>query len=388
MPGFKILTAGKSLFSRNPNNKSKMIPKDLTTSRDIALVRLVSQQISDPSISSARKVVSWMGAMQAQDFEWVKWAVGLRMGKATRNEVEAAYNKGEILRTHLLRPTWHMVAREDLVWILELTSANIKTRYIPRNRYLGLSNTIFKQSEKVIQRTLETKGESTREELIAELNKAKISTAENRASHLLATAELDCLICSGALRDGKITYALLEKRIPKPAHLNKEEALASLAKRFLLSRSPASLDDFKWWSGLSAKDSRIGIAANKDSFEATQVEGKEILVNKLERFPAKPGQIQLLPAFDEFIISYADRGAFLPRSKQTKAVSNNGIFRPTAVRDGQVIGIWKPLAKPDSILIEVTLFEGTRLSEKIVLEKTVQRYGDFLGKTIDILFNQ
>lgn len=360
----------------------------ILTKLDIARLRLRSQWIAKPKVKSSHEVVTWMGAMQAQDFEGVKWAIGLRMAKATEDNIEDAYNSGEILRTHILRPTWHIVAREDLVWMLELTASNIKTRYLSRERSLGLTRSIIKQSEKVILRRLENKESSTREELISELNSHGILTDLNRASHLLAATELDGLICSGPIQDGKITYALLEKRISKIVHLAKEEALAALAKRYFLSCSPATLEDFKWWSGLSLKDARIGIETIKEKFKSIEINGKQYWVSKSENSIDELHDIHLLPAFDEFVISYANRTASLPYSKKVKAVSNNGIFHPTVELDGQVIGIWVPIDKPDSIKLNISLFDNSLLLKENKYEKSVLKLSKFKNQPIEILFTQ
>ena len=169
----------------------------------ISHVRLANQQISSACFKTAREVVGWMGAMQAQDFSMAKWAVGLRLPGATINAIDDAFNQGEILRTHLLRPMWHLVASDDIRWMLHLTAPRIKTSLRSRHRELELTETIIIRSQSVIEKVLNVGGYLTREELVDELTQAKISTDQNRASHLLMRAELDGLICSGASRDGK-----------------------------------------------------------------------------------------------------------------------------------------------------------------------------------------
>jgi hypothetical protein len=211
---------------------------------DVSILRLVSQQINAKKFNNVKNIVSWMCAMQAQDYAMAKWAIGIRLTNSNENIIRNAINKGEILRTHLLRPTWHFVSVDDISWILKLTAPKIKASLKHRQKYLGLSQAVLTKSDKIIIKALRNRKNLTREELKIELEKAKIPTDNNRLSHILVSAELDGIVCSGPEKGNKPTYALLSERAPNKQNLTKDESLAELAKRYFSSHSPATIQDF------------------------------------------------------------------------------------------------------------------------------------------------
>jgi hypothetical protein len=346
---------------------------------EIANHRLVSQRIAGTEFISPVQLVAWMGAMQAQDYAMVKWAVGLRLLQATDNDVEDAINKAEILRIHVMRPTWHLVSADDIYWMLDLTAQNIKRGMQARHKELGLTEALLSKSRKVIEKTLRDGISFTRDELIPLLNKAGIPTDQNRASHIFASAELDGLICSGVVKHGKQTFALLNDRVPKIKRLSREEALSSLAKRYFTSHGPATLDDFNWWSGLSAGDSKRGLDMVKPELSSIVVDDKIYWFAEHD-FKIKDTAF-LLPAFDEFIISYKDRSATLTDRDHKQAVSSNGIFHHTVVINGETVGVWKRTIKKDSVHIGFEYFAPpATVNKKISAESN--RYAAFLGKVL------
>jgi hypothetical protein len=350
--------------------------------KDIANLRLASQQIAGTKFTSSKDIVAWMGAMQAQDYAMSKWAVGVRLPNSTEKTIEAALDKGEVIRTHVLRPTWHLVAADDLRWMLALTAPQIKAGMKSRNKELGLTEAILLKSRKVLEKTLRDGNHSTREELIAALNKANIGTDENRASHIFMEAELESLICSGATKNGKQTFSLLEERIPATQPLGRDEALASLAGRYFSSHGPAALEDFDWWSGLSAGDAKRALEMVKSDFASEVVEGKTYWFAQAN-FKSKESAF-LLPAFDEFIISYKDRGATLTFKNHKQAVSNNGMFYPTVVVNGETIGVWKRAIKKDRAIVEFAYFTKPKPALQKLIETVSVRYGEFLGRKVEM----
>ncbi len=348
---------------------------------EISRTRLISQNIGEKSLKTCKEVVRWMGAMQAQDFGMSKWAIGVRLPNPTENEITRAINSGEILRTHLLRPTWHYVSNDDIYWMLALTAPQIKPAFKSRHSDLGITKEILKKSYEVLEKALRDGTHLTREEAITELAKVKIATDQNRASHLFAWAELEGLICSGALKDGKPTYALLDERVPTKKSLTKQEALATLAKTYFSSRSPATLQDFVWWSGLSIKEAKQALDSVTTDFKSETINSKTYWYSESPRSPKKElDSVYLLPAFDEFIISYKDRTATMPFETHKKAVSDNGIFRPIIVVNGQVRGIWKRIVKKDKVLLETVFFETPSIKILNRVKAAFHHYGDFIGK--------
>ena len=348
---------------------------------DIAHIRLISHQIDGSRIKTAKEMVVWMGAMQAQDYAMAKWAIGIRLAGSTDRDIETAINNGEIIRTHLLRPTWHFVSADDIYWMLSLTAPKIKVAMNSRQKQLGLTGAIFNKSNTIMENALSGGKHLTREELLAELGQAKIALDENRASHLLARAELDGILCSGATKGGKQTYALLAERVQKLESFTKEESLAKLAKKYFTSHCPATLQDFTWWSGLSAGLARNALEMIRSDFVSETINSQIYwFPNSFSTPKVDKDLVHLLPAFDEFVISYTDRSAVVPHGESTKLISNNGIFRPVVEVNGQAIGIWKRVIKKDTVIVETDFFKPPDQTTRILIEKATLDYCRFLEK--------
>lgn len=353
---------------------------------DIANLRLINQQIAASSITNVKGLVNWIGAIQAQDFPMSKWAVGVRLPYSTEQIIENAFDEGQIIRTHLLRPTWHIVSSDDIYWMLDLTAHRIKASLKTRHNELGLKGKILTKSNSIIEKALNECGQLSREELVTRLKEAKIQTDENRASHLLFHAELDGIACSGPLKKGRHTYALLGKRVPRTKYYSKEEALVKLAMKYFNSRSPASMQDFIWWSGLSVRDAKAAIENIKSDFITETMSSQTYFINRSIQLPKyEKESVYVLPAFDEFIISYKDRSASLPFKNHKKAVSNNGMFRAIVVVNGQVVGIWNRTFKKEKVNIQVEYFRKLAISTQNKVEEKFGQFGIFLNKEVEII---
>ena len=356
---------------------------DLT---EIANFRISNQQVGGTKFKTAKEIAAWMGAMQAQDYAMAKWAIGVRLPGSTGRLIETAIDSGEVLRTHLLRPTWHFVSAENIHWMLALTAQKIKAAMNSRQKQLGLTGAILTKSNAIMEKALKGGKHLTREQLLAELKQAKIAVDENRASHLLARGELDGILCSGATQNGKQTYALLEERVlPQTKKLTREESLAKLAHCYFSSRGPATIQDFAWWSGLSLTEARQGLEMTKADFISETINSQSYwFPNSLGMPKVDHERVFMLPAYDEFIICYADRRAVVPYEEHTRLISDNGIFRPIIVVDGQVIGIWKRTIKKDQVLVEINLFKAPDKTSRNLIEAAALDYGRFLEKKIDL----
>lgn len=356
------------------------------TLTDIATLRLWSQQIAASKCKTVKDVIAWMGAMQAQDHTMAKWALGVRCPAATIAKVETALDKGAILRTHLLRPTWHLVSADDIYWLLELTAPYLLASQKTRHKELELTETIFSKSNRIIENALSKGPHLLREEILAALQQAKISTEDNRSSYLLCRAELDGIICSGKTRDGKQTYALLAERVPNKKTLSKEEALATLAERYFTSRGPATLKDFINWSGLSITDAKRALEMVKARFMQETVNGDAYWFNGAVTKQANGDPaVHLLPGFDEFIIGYKDRTASLPLAHTKTIINVNGIFRPPLVVNGQVKGLWARTLEEDKVGIAITLFPGSGRPAKQLMDQAAEKVGLFYGKKVEVM---
>jgi hypothetical protein len=353
---------------------------------EISNTRLLNQKIEASTLATAKEVVSRMGAMQAQDFAMAKWAIGQRMLNASDEKVESALNEAEIIRTHVLRPTWHFVTADDIYWMLALTAPRIRSSMKSRDRDLELTAEVYNKSFNILQKKLSGGINLTRDEIAQFLNDANIKTDNNRLSHILMGAELESLVCSGRKTGNKLTYGLLAERVTNRKILSKEESLAELAKKYFTSHGPATLKDFAWWSGLAVGDAAKALNSVKTGF-ISETHGSEVfwfyelISNHVERKTS----LHLLPAFDEFLISYKDRSASLANTHNKKAVSDNGIFYPVVILNGQVAGKWKRISKKDKVEIEINLFADSAKITNQLLEKEALLFGQFLNKEVEII---
>jgi len=349
---------------------------------------MLNQQIASPGFSSAKELVTWMGAMQAQDFNQAKWALGLRLPHLTEIQIEEAFNHGDILRTHLMRPTWHFVSPDDIYWLLELSAKQIKSAMKARNRQLELTEDVFKKSQQVMLKSLEGNRTLTRDELGVYLNNAGIKTNEQRLPHILMEAEIDGIICSGGIKAKKQTYTLLSERVPVKKKISTEEALALLAKKYFASHGPASLPDFIWWSGLPVSEARKALDMNKsDLYSATINNEVYWYTEPVSVIQPKADSVYLLPAFDEYLISYKNRNAAITADHHKKAISNNGIFWPVIVVNGQISGVWKRTLKKDKVLIELDHFRHHNKNENRLIDEAAEKYGCFSGLKSEVKIN-
>lgn len=351
--------------------------------REIATIRLKNQQLISTDFKTPKQLTEWMGAMQAQDYNQAKWAIGVRMPHLKEVQIEDAFNKGEILRTHLMRPTWHFVSSDDIYWMLELTSPQIKSVLNTRHRELGITELLVNNSYITIEEAINSSEHQalTRDELIDELDHAGIPTSHQLTAHIMLRAEIDGIICSGPLKGKKQTYALLSKRVPHKITLTKEEALAKLCRKYFLSHGPATISDFIWWSALPAQSARRALESIKNDFHSFRLAAETYWYSEsAERNEKLADSVYLLPAYDEFLISYKDRSASITAEDHKKAISSNGIFRPVVLVNGQISGLWKKTLKKDHIVIETEYFRPHHQTEKQQIAEAVDLFGNFVEK--------
>ncbi|TZF84705.1 winged helix DNA-binding domain-containing protein [Pedobacter sp. BS3] len=353
---------------------------------NIAKMRLINQQIAVNTLKTAKAVVSWMGALQAQDYAMAKWALGIRLKDSTEAMINKAIDRGDIIRTHILRPTWHFVSADDIGWMLALTAPRIRASLKSRLKQLELTEAILAKSKHIMEKALAGNRHLTRAALVEELNKAGIATNEYRSGHILLHAELEGLLCSGAQKEKDSTYALLPERIAQIKTLPKDEALAKLAQIYFTSHGPATLQDFIWWSGLSITEAKHALEMIKPNFYPEKIDEQTYWIANSFTVPKRyMDSAYLLPAFDEFIIGYTDRSATLPFEHHHKAVSSNGLFRPTIVINGQTTGIWKRALKKDKVQIELQFFQSSGTEAQKLLHQAAKRYGAFYNLETELI---
>jgi hypothetical protein len=346
---------------------------------DILRQRLHNQLLSQTKFTQPSQVVAWLGAVQSQDYAGAKWAVAQRTKGLTDAEIEQAFADGEILRTHVLRPTWHFVTPVDIRWMLALTAPRVLMLLAYLDRQLEVDKNLIGQTNEILAKALEERKQSTRAELAAVIQRNGIKTDGLRLGNFIMHAELDGIICSGARRGKQFTYALLEERAPQAKTLEREEALAELTKRYFRSHGPATLKDFVWWSGLTMADARAGIDFVKSQFE------QEVIERQTYWFPPsrpvrKPSPTAfLLPNYDEYTVGYTDRSAIFDVSHTDKLVLREGILAQSTLIDGRVTGTWKRTIKKKEVVIELAPFMVPTSDQNQVIIAATQQYGKFLG---------
>jgi hypothetical protein len=346
------------------------------TLRDISRLRLASQQISVQMARTPADVVASFGAMQAQDYASALWAIGLRLSSASEAEIEQAVAGREIVRSWPMRGTLHFVAADDLRWMLALMTPRVIAASRRRWEELELSDAIFVKSRKVVEKLLGGGKILAREDLLAGLEGRGISTAGGRAYHILWRLAQERVLCFGP-RDGKQkTFVLLDEWIPRSRELSGEAALAELALRYFTSHGPATQADFVWWSGLKVSDAKAGLAEAGTRLANETVDGKVYWMAR-DLAPVGVSGGFLLPAFDEYLLGYADRGAVLEAKHSPKVVpGSNGVFLPMLVRDGLVVGTWKRSSGRKEVTIQAIPFARLAMAP---FAKATKRYGSFLG---------
>ena len=336
--------------------------------------RLHNQKLVATNLLQPEDIVSWLGAVQAQDYIGAKWALGLRATDLTDAAIEQAFAAGRILRTHLLRPTWHFVTPSDIRWLLALTGPRVQAVNRGYGRRLGLDDRVFTRARIVIERALEGGNHLTRKEIAAALRRARITVDGQQLAHLVGDVELQAAICSGPRRGKQFTYALVAERAPHARVLSRDEALAELTRRYFQSHGPATMRDFSWWSGLTMKDVRAGTAMTR----------VEVLASAPQPDSVR-GANYLLPNYDEYLIAYKDRNAVIdPARARNLAVFTNLEYPHHVIVDGRVAGSWRRTITSTSLAVEISGFEKLKRGQAHALTAQAKKYGRFLQLDCDV----
>jgi hypothetical protein len=348
---------------------------------DLVSQRLFHQQIAGDREKQPESVVRWLGAMQAQDYGQAVWAVGLRTRSATLADVEQAIADRKIVRTWPMRGTIHFVPAQDAKWMVLLSAKRRMADDRRRQEQLGLDEHTLERGRQLFYDALNGGRQLTRSEMLALLENAGVSSAEQRGYHILWFAALSGLICMGPMEGKQQTFVLLDEWAQDARDFPREEALAELAKRYFTSHGPATLNDFAWWTGLTKTEARAGINAARPELISKTVDGKEYWLSGStgEAPKSDTEDIYLLPGFDEYLLGYTDRSAALATEHAGKVVpGGNGVFRPVIVVNGKITGTWQRAVKKNAVEITLSPFTRLKFSEE-KLAQAAQQYSDFLA---------
>lgn len=348
---------------------------------NIAVQRLHNQQLEQPKFSTPAEVVGWLGAVQAQEYALAKWALGSRLEDVSEADVEQALTDGLILRTHVMRPTWHFVTPADIRWLLELTAPRVNAFNAYMYRQLELDDDLFQRSNAAITAALQGGRHLTRAEIGGVLNNIGIQADAMRLGYIVHRAELDALVCSGVRRGKAHTYALLAERAPQAQSLPREVALAELVRRFFTSHGSAEVKDFAWWSGLTQADTKLGLEMAKPHIVSEIIDGKTYWrAASVPTSPAIKHTALLLPPYDEFTIAYRDHQIIL--DPQYQDLATDTIFSGVTVINGHIVGNWRRTFKQKSVVIESAPFRPFSPAENDAFAAAAKRFSDFLGMPV------
>jgi hypothetical protein len=350
----------------------------------IAERRLRNQSITRAKCREPADVVAWLGAVQAQEYAAARWALALRMpGGTTDAEIERALDEGRILRTHVLRPTWHFVTPADIRWMLELTAPRVHRAMSYYTRRLGLDAAILTRATAAFERALGDGEHLTRSELGVQLGRAGLVAKGIQLALLTMHAELEGVICSGPRRGKQFTYALLAERAPR-ARLSRDEALAELTRRYFTSHGPATIRDFLWWSGLTTPDAKRGLEMNRARHEV--VEGQAYWsLGGTTVGGTRRTTVHLLPVYDEYLVAYRDREAVPHGPPAIQSRSRGSVtFQHALVIAGQVAGAWRPVRHARELIVDVIPLRRLTGPERRALAEAAARYGRFLDVPVSL----
>lgn len=348
--------------------------------RRIRDLRLTAQRIGTTPAATPVDVVRWMLALQAQDFPGVKWSVGLRQ-RGTEPAVEAACDAGQIVRSWPMRGTLHLVAAEDLHWMLDLTTPRSVASAGERRAYLGIGDLDVQRAGELAVKALQGGRVLAREALLGAVQAGGVSTHGQRGYHLLWYLAQTGVLVLGPADGRQQTFALLDEWVPHPRRLDGDEALGELARRYFASHGPATAKDLARWSGLALGLVRRGIGAAGAALATLEVDGStyHLAPETLEAGPPA-AQVYLLPGFDEYVLGYGDRTAILaPDHSQAIVPGGNGVFRPTIVVDGAIAGTWRRTVRAHEVVVQAEPFAPLPRPAQAGLREAVEGYGAFLG---------
>ena len=327
-------------------------------------IRLLNQQLIAPQFSTPTEVVRYMGAMQAQEYRMMRWAVAMRTRKPSHKAFKQAFDEGQIIRLHLMRGTWQLVCAEDYWSMIDLFApkAIAVTKGWMSSNKISIPDDELIQVRDILIQTVADKRSVTKEDFVLALAERNLQMDDHRLSYHIRMAELSGVLCSGDLLPMKATYALAADKVKESVKMERDEALAHFTRKYFQSRQPATLEDFVWWSGLNINDCRKGIALLGDYIHAERYRGRDFyLTDDCRTRGFRSGRFLLIPPYDEYLIAYKSRDIVLPLEHRHRAHNNSGIFQPVIAYDGTICGNWSPYKEE----CQMEFFEGENANKNI-----------------------
>ncbi len=351
--------------------------------------RLATQRLSSAGLRQGADVVRLLGCVQSQDAPLAAWSLGMRMPPGTTYaDVLAEQSAGGWVRTHVLRPTWHLLAPEDLRWIQRVTGPRVESGSAGVNRRLGLGDEVVMTALRVLESLLAGPTPRTRREVRVAFDAAGLPTDVQPLAHLVIVAELRAIICSGPPRGVEHTYVLADEVLPPGPNdsLVDEDARRELTRRFMAGHGPASERDLTRWSTLTLTQIRRALADLTDELERIDVDGHELWFDPTvpTRTSREPGAY-LLPTFDEVCLTYQHTGfpRRTPDASRQRLLSESG--GGIVVVHGEDVGIWKRVVTPTSVRVTVSADAPLGREDREAIAAAAQTFADFVERPLDLL---
>jgi hypothetical protein len=352
---------------------------------DMARRRMHNLDLSDPRFESPQEVVGWLCAVQSQDFGPAKWSVAQRTMGVDDAAMDRVFNEGSILRTHVLRPTWHFVLPADIRWMLQVTGPRIKALNAYMYRQEELDDEVLSKSNAVLVDVLQGGNFLPRKQLAEVFKEAGIVASRFRLAYILMDAEVNGTICSGPLNGKQHTYALIDERAPHGRSFTPDEALAELTLLYFSGHGPATVKDFKAWSSLPVAEINKGLEMAGSKLEHERIDDTTYWFTESAKYPpASSPSIHLLQAYDEYIMGYTESRTALDASGVTELPRRGNVsFNHVIILDSQLAGHWKRTLKKDSLIVEAALYRTFDQEQRRALQKAADMHADFLGLTAE-----
>ena len=327
-------------------------------------IRLLNQQLMAPQFKTPVEVVSHMGAMQAQEYRMMRWAVEMRTTKPSHKAFKEAFDSGQIIRMHLMRGTWQLMTAEDYWPFISLCAPKaiaVTKGWMSSNR-ISIPDDEMMRIRDILARTASDQGSVTKEGFVQALAERGLQMDDHRLSYHIRMAEMSGVLCSGDLLPMKATYTLTTNKVKSQGTIDRDEALLRFTRKYFQCHQPATLEDFVWWSGLNVNDCRKGITLLGNTIHRETWKGREFyLTDDCRTRGFRTGKLLLIPPYDEYLIGYKSRDIVLSPEHRHHAHNNSGIFQPIIARDGIICGNWSPFRED----CQVDFFNGSNNMEGV-----------------------
>ena len=350
------------------------------TRQNVLRRRLSTQRLAGERLSTAADVVRLLGCVQSQEYAHALWSLGMRTSGSTAAGVQAEFDRGDFLRTHVLRPTWHFVTAEDIRWILEVTTPRVQKLNQTIYRQVGLDAATLDRGVAVIVEELAGGRFRTRAELGQALADHGLVAQGVRLAYIVMNAELEGIIGSGPMRGGQQTYALLEERVPRSADATGD--VTELARRFFLGHGPARIQDLARWSSLTIGQCREAVDAVKNQLDTVTIDGVELWFDPdSKRSAGSPGAL-LLPLYDEVTLSYPVIN--FPQADGHPHQPGEDLFVGCVVIAETNVGTWRRTVQGRKMIMEIALAPGLAARSGALLEAAANELASFAGKQLEL----